>query len=168
MVVIMMVMIVRVMIMAMPSVTLSMASMIMAMSVAMMVVRGCGISAALGIERRFDRRQARAETDEQRFDRGIAPQPQPVRQDLHRHMAVAEMPGELGEVHEVAAAHLDQGLGLDHHLDEAAVFEFERVAHAQRDGRRQIEHALRPVRADQLAVLHPTAVGRKHHTVERK
>ena len=120
-----------------------MAAMVMmtVICVVTMVNRRRRIGPALGIERRLDRGHARAEAREQYRDGRIAPQPQAVTQHLHRHVTVAEMPGELGEMHEVASADFEQRLGLDDNLHEAAALELERIAHPQRDGRRQIEDA---------------------------
>ena len=69
--------------------------MMVTMVVAMvMIVGGRNIGAALGIKWRLDGDGSRAETRQQRFDRGIAPHAQAIGKELHRHVTVAEMPGE--------------------------------------------------------------------------
>src|SRR5215472_14844888 len=79
------------------------------------------VGAALGIKWRLDGDGFGAETRQQRFDRGIAPHAQAIGKELHRHVTVAEMPGETRERGEVLGARLDQRLGLRDHLNKSAV-----------------------------------------------
>ena len=108
-------------------------------------VRVMRISAAFGIERRFNRCQPRAQTLQHRLERAVRPHAQAVGKNLHRHVPVAEVPGNPRQMRQVVAANLDQRLRLDHHVDDAAVVEFERVPVAQ-------ENRLGKHRADLSAV----------------
>ena len=51
---------------------------------------------------------------------------------------VAEMPSEPGEMRQIAAADFDQRLRFEHHIDNAAVVEFKRIAVAQQHGFRSM------------------------------
>jgi hypothetical protein len=62
----------------------------------------------------------------------IAPDPQALRHDLGRQMAVAEVPADPHQMLRIVAANLDQRLGRRHHLDQAAVLQHQRIAAAQR------------------------------------
>jgi hypothetical protein len=117
--------------------------------------RGDQIGAALRIEWRLDGDDPRPKAGEQRLDRRIAPQPQAVGQDLHRHVAVAEMPGHAGKRFKILGTDLDQGLGFSDHLNEAAVIEHEQIAHAQRHRRREIDLVARAIEANQQTALRP-------------
>jgi hypothetical protein len=69
----------------------------------------------------------------------IAPDPQALRHDLGRQMAVAEMPGDPHQMEWIVTANLDQRLRRRHHLDQAAVVEHQRVAAAQRQRVLEVE-----------------------------
>src|SRR5262245_14160450 len=82
-------------------VVMVMMTMIMRMVVAVtmvmvmvLVAARSGVGAAFRIERRLDRREPCAERAKHRLERGVAPQAQAIGQDLHRHVPIAEMPGE--------------------------------------------------------------------------
>ena len=112
-------------------VIVAMTMMVVIVVVVMMLVRRRRIGAALGLERRVDGNDLGAEASQQRLDRRIALEPQPTLQHLHRHMPVAEMPGEPRQRRQIGGAHLDQWLGLRHHLDQPAIVEHQRVVGAQ-------------------------------------
>ena len=97
------------------------------------------IGAALGIERRLDLDDARAQPLHHRLDNVIAPDPQTVAHDLRRQMAVAEMPGEPREGGCVASANLDQVLVGRLHLDEATLLQLEAIATVQHHGLDEVE-----------------------------
>jgi len=59
-----------------------------------MLAGGRGIGPALRLERRLDGDDLGAQALQQRLDRRVAHKPQPALQNLHRHVAVAEVPGE--------------------------------------------------------------------------
>jgi hypothetical protein len=117
----------------------------MIMAMRMIVLRRCHVRAAFRIERGLDGDHLGAEAREQRLDRGIAPHAQPVGEELHRHVTVAEMPGKPRQGREIMRARLDQRLRLGDHLDQGAVVEREQIAHAQRNGSVEIELATRPL-----------------------
>ena len=75
------------------------------------------VSAAFGLERRVDQRDLGAQALQQRFDRRIAREPQPPLQYLHRHMAVAKMPGETRERGKIRGPNLDQRFGFGNDFD---------------------------------------------------
>lgn len=92
------------------------------------------VGPAFRIERRFNRREPRSPALQHRLERGVRPHPQAIGEDLHRHMPVAKMPSKARQMRQVIAADLDERLGLDHHVDDAAIVELERVPVTQEDG----------------------------------
>jgi len=82
---------------------------------------------AVGLERRGERRELRRDTGEQRLDLGVAADPHPVGEDLHRHVAIAEPPGHASERRGIRDARFDQRFRVSHDLDQRAVVEHERV-----------------------------------------
>ena len=125
------------------------------------------VGATLGIERRLDAGDTRAERGELRFEGGIVAQAQPVGEDLHRHVTVAKPPGEPRKCREVSRTQLDQRLGLDDDLDEPAIVETERIAHAQPHRLRQLEPQVLALEGGQFAVLNLTRVGAEQHRVDQ-
>ena len=121
--------------------------------VVIVAVRGRVVGAALGLERRVDGDDLGAEALQQRLDRRIALEPQPALQNLHRHMAVAEMPGEPRQRRQIGGARLDQRLGLRHHLDQPAIVEQQRVVGAQPHRLGEIELDAGAFDAEQEALL---------------
>ena len=71
----------------------------------------------------------------------------PLRHDLRRQMAVAEMPGDPDQMLRIVAADLGQRLGGRDHLDQPAVVEHQRVAAAQRHRVFEVEQEFEPARA---------------------
>lgn len=112
-----------------------------------LVRRRAEICAALGIERRFDFHHTCAEPAHHLLDHVVAADAQGLGQELGRQMPVAEMPGHAHQMARVLAADLDQRLGCRDHLDQAAVFQHQRVAAAQGDDVRQVEQEFQPARA---------------------
>src|SRR6187401_2271704 len=107
--------------------------MVMVMAVVMMIVvildmRVVRVGAPLRVERRLDRREPSPQPFQQGFEYRIGPHAQSIGKNLYRHVSIAKMPGQTRQMREVAAADPDQWLGLDHHIDQAAVIEFECVA----------------------------------------
>ena len=92
----------------------------MGVIVAVLMVRVIG-RAHVGLERRGQRRDLGGDTGEHRLDLRVAAQPAPGGEDLHRHVAVAEPPGEARERDQIGNARLDQGFQIRHHLDQGAV-----------------------------------------------
>ena len=126
---------------------------IVVMVIVVMIARRRGVGAALRLERRVDGGDLRAEAFQQRLDRRIALEPQPALQHLHRHMAVAEMPGEPRQRRQIGGARLDQRLGLGHHLDQPAVVEHQRIVGAQPHRLGEIELDAGAFDAEQEALL---------------
>ena len=121
--------------------------MVMRVVILCMIVRGTGIGAALGIERRLDLDHAGAQTLDHRLDDVIAADAQAFRHDLRRQMTVAEMPGDPDQVMRVGAANLHQRLRRRDHFHQPAVIEHQRIAAAERDGVLEIEQEFEPARA---------------------
>ena len=84
---------------------------------------GLHIGAAFGIERRLERDHAGAKTRDHRLDHGIAADPQRLRHDFGRQMAVAEVPGDAGQGQRVGGPDLRQRFGLGDHFHQAPVLE---------------------------------------------
>jgi hypothetical protein len=123
-VVAMLVVMVVIMIVTMMAVIVRMAVIMIVPGVAMRGLLGVGvpgIGAALGIERRLDLEDAGAETLHHRFDDVVAADAQPLRHDLRRQMAVAEVPGDPDQMMRIAAANFDERLRRGDHLDQAAI-----------------------------------------------
>ena len=104
------------------------------------------IGAALGIERRLDLDDARAQSLHHRLDDVVPADAQAFWHDLGRQMAVAEMPGDANQMQRIGAPDLDQGLGGRDHLDQPPVLQHQRVAATQRHGVFQIEQEFEPAR----------------------
>jgi hypothetical protein len=146
-------MIVTVMIMAMVIVMMSVVVLVaVVMAMPMIVVhqlgrRGREVSAAFRIERRFDLHHAGTEPAHHLLDDMVAADAQRLGGDLRRQMTVAEMPGDAHEMRRVLAADFDQRLGRGDHLDQAAVFQHQRIATAQGDHLGKVEQEFQPARA---------------------
>jgi hypothetical protein len=106
-----------------------------------------GIGAAFGIERRLDLDDARAQALHHRLDDVIPADAQPFWHDLRRQMTIAEMPGDPHEMERINPADFDQRLGSSNHLDQPAVFQYQRITAAQRDRVFQVEQEFEPARA---------------------
>lgn len=102
-------------------------------------VTGLEISTTLGIECGFDRTDLAAKPRHHLLDHVIATDPQPPTRDLHRQVAVAQMPCELKEMVRALGADLGQRFWRADHLDEPSVLQFHRIARAQSDSLRQVE-----------------------------
>ncbi|KRR01323.1 hypothetical protein CQ12_26260 [Bradyrhizobium jicamae] len=142
--VVMMVVIIMVVVITVVMMTVSM--MVMAVIMRGMVMGRLRIGPALGIERRLDLDDARAEPLHHGLDDVIPADSQALRHDLRRQMAVAEMPGDADQMQGIGAADLDQGFGSRHHLDQPAVLQHQRIAAAQRDRVLQVEQEFEPAR----------------------
>jgi hypothetical protein len=140
---------------------------VMRVTMIMVIVRGLRrIGAAFRIERSIDRGQPRTELAEHRLQRGVSAHAQAIVEHLHRRVAVAEMPGQPGEMCQVVAADLDQRLGLDHHIDQAAVVQLERIAHAQHHRLGQHHADERAVDAGEVRGLHAALIAAENDAVD--
>ncbi len=88
----------------------------------------------LRVERRFDRGDLGAESRRHLLQHVIAPDAEPIADDLDVGVTVAKVPGELQQRERRAYRDLSQGLGLTGHQHDPAVVEHDAVAVAQRDG----------------------------------
>jgi hypothetical protein len=98
--------------------------MVMAVVMIVMIIVGGCISAPLRLKRCMDLSYFGAETLEQRFNRGIALEPKPALQNLHRYMAVPKMPSKAGKRWQISPPHLKQSLGLRHDLNKVAIVQY--------------------------------------------
>jgi hypothetical protein len=119
---------------------------VVAMIMRGMIMSRLRIRTALGIERRLDLDDARAQSRDHRLDDVIPADAQALGHDLRRQMAVAEMPGDANQMQGIGTPDLDQGFCGRDHLDQPAVFQHQRVAAAQRDRVFQIEQEFQPAR----------------------
>ncbi len=121
----------------------------MAMTVAMVMrvtVAVAGISAAHRVEGRDDVLDLGAEPFEHRLDDMVAQDQDAVRRDGGGEMAVADMPGELGEMKRIPGPDRVERLVGGGDLDHAAALDGERVAGGQHHGFGQIDQNLAAIR----------------------
>jgi hypothetical protein len=105
----------------------------------MMSVAALQIGAAFRIERRLDGPQLAAQPLDHRLDHMVPANAQPAIGDLHREMAVAEMPGEAQQVIGAVDADFHQRFRCAHHLHQPAIIEPDGITRAKRDRFRQVE-----------------------------
>jgi hypothetical protein len=125
-----------VVIMLMMPVTVTM-RMSVAKSVAMTV--RLGVRALLRIKRRVDRSEPSAEPPQHVLDHMIAANTQPVADDLHLDMPIADVPGQPRQHMAVGGGDFDQRLRAADDPHDAAIVEHKTVAVAQSDDLGQIE-----------------------------
>ena len=89
---------------------------------------------AFRVKWRLDRRNVRAKPNRHGQQHMVAANAQPVADDLHVGVAVAEMPGQLHQRERCPRRDLDQRLGLPRHQHDPAIVEHDAVAIAQRYG----------------------------------
>jgi hypothetical protein len=118
-----------------------------AKSVAMTV--RLGVRALLRIERRVEGSQPSAEPPQHVLDHMIAANTQPVADDLHLDVPVADVPGEPRQRMAVGRGDFDQRFRAADDPNDAAIVEHKTVAVAQSDHLRQIEQKRRPAVAGQ-------------------
>ena len=107
----------------------------------------------LWIERRVDRPDRGAKAYRHLLQHVIAPDAEPVADDLHIGVAVAEMPGELHERERRPGAHLSHGFGLAGNQHNPSIVEHDAIAVAQRHGLVEVQQKFRPA----LALEHDAA-----------
>ena len=140
----------------------------MRMVIMRMAMRGAGIGAPFGIERRFDLDDACAQPLHHRLDHMIAADAQALGHQLCRQMAVAEMPGDPDQVMRIGALDLEQRLGRGDHLDQPAVLEHQRVTAAKRDGILKVEQKLQSTRARHRHAAAMPVIEIEHDSVGRR
>ena len=107
------------------------------------------VSAVFRIERRFERRQPRAEPAQHVLDDVIAADAQPIAADLHVDMPIADVPGQPRQLVCIGSRDFDQRLRPADNPHDAAVVEHQAVAVAQGRRLRQIEQKRRAAFAGQ-------------------
>jgi hypothetical protein len=142
----------------------------MAMIVAVRIpgaVLGLRVGAAFGIERRFERDHAGAETLGHRLDDGIAANAQRFPRYFGREVTVAEMPGDASERERVSGPDLRQRFGRGDHLDHTSVLEPQPVAAAQHRRLDKIEQEFEPADGGHGDASAIALVEVEHHTIRR-
>jgi hypothetical protein len=104
-----------------------------------MTVRMLTVGAVLRIERRFHRKKLRTELAQHVLDHMIAAHAQPVADDLHLDMTVADMPGEPRQIMTSGGGNFDQRFRPTDDAHDAAVVEHEAVTVPQGGRLRQVE-----------------------------
>ena len=97
------------------------------------------VSATFRIKSGFDQGDFSTKPAHHIFDHMIAADADAIIKNLHRQMAVAEMPRHVGELARAGAANFRQRLRLAEYFDQAAIIKHDGVARAQHDGLWQIE-----------------------------
>jgi hypothetical protein len=131
------------------------------------VALGLRIGPAFGIERRFERDHAGAETLGHRLDDGIAANAQRFPRYFGREVTVAEMPGDASERERVSGSDLRQRFGRGDHLDHTSVLEPQPVAAAQHRRLDKIEQEFEPADAGHGDASAIALVEVEHHTIRR-
>jgi hypothetical protein len=129
------------------------AEMMMAASLFVRLAMMMIVGAALGIKRRFDRRQPCAEPAQHILDDVIAPDAQPVANDLHVDVTITNVPGEARQIVAVRGGDFNERLGPSDDPDDRAVVEHQAIAIAERSSLRKIEQEFGAA----LAVQHDPA-----------
>jgi len=113
---------------------------VMAVIMAMVVMIGARrIAGTFRIEWCLDRCDLGAQTAQQILDNRVVADADRVGQHLRRQMAIANLQSEANQITGRATAQFDQGFRGRDHLDEASVFEHQRIAAAQHHGFGQIQ-----------------------------
>ena len=97
------------------------------------------VGAVLGIEGRVDWRKAGPQTMQHFFDHVVAAYAQPVADDFHVDMPVANVPGQPGERVGIGRGDFDQRFRPPDDPHDGAIVQHEAVAVMQRRGTRQVE-----------------------------
>lgn len=141
--------------------------MMMMIVVIVMMVLCLEIGAALGVEGRLDRADLAAEARYHLLDHVVAADAQARTHDLHRQVAVAEVPGELKQVIRTLGADLAERFGRADHLDEAPVLQLHRVAGAQGYGLFEVEQEFKATHGAKRDPPPVTIVEFQHDAVGR-
>ena len=142
--------------MIMPEVTMLMVVMVMPM-IMVPVIMPVPMRIIVGLERRRHLDAGEAVLGHQRLDLGQLLQPDPVGEDLDRHMAIAERQDEARHRGEILRPQLDERLAVGHHFGEPAVVEHQEVVGAQAGRLGKIELDAGPLAAEHEALL-PAAI----------
>lgn len=113
-----------------------------AMIVAVRMLAVSGIGAAHRIELRDDLLDPRAEPFEHRLDDMVAQDQDAGRLDRGGQVAIADMPGQMRQMHRILPKNLVERLIGGGDLDTATIAENQRVAGVEHHGLRQVDHNL--------------------------
>ena len=114
--------------------------MMMIVVIAVMMVPGARcVSSGLGIERRIDRFDVTAESFDHFFYDMIGADTDAVAKQLHRQMAIAQVPGDADEFGVVVGVDFEKGFGAGTNADDAAAVQRQAVAVAQPNGLGEID-----------------------------
>ena len=127
-----------------------------------------GIRAAFGIERRLDLDDAGAEPRHHRLDDVVAANPQALRHDLRRQMAIAEMPGDANQILRIGATDFQKQLGRRYDLNQSSVLEHQSVAATQCDRTLEVKQEFKPARARHRHPPAMTIVEIEHDRIGRR
>ena len=126
------------------------------------------IGTMLRIERRFDRGELRAETAQHVLQHMVTANAQLAADNLHVGVAIADVPGEPGEIMRARRRDLDQRLGLAGNPHDCAVLEHEPVAVPQRGRMRQVEQECGAALARQRDPPAMALIGVEHDMVDNQ
>jgi hypothetical protein len=133
-------------------------SMMMVMMPMMVVVRiPMRMGATVGLERHRYLNACKPVLRHQSFGLGPLLQPDPVGENLHRDVAIAQRQDEARHSSKILGAHLEHWFDVGHNLDEAAVIEHQEVIGVQARRRRKIELDACPPAPEHESLL-PAAV----------
>ena len=105
------------------------------------------IGASVGLERRFNMADLGAKSAHHILKHMVAAHPQPVVHYLRLHVAIADMISDARQLARIVAPHFCQLFRSGHDLDQAPVFQDQRVAAVQHHGLWEIEQEFCPARA---------------------
>lgn len=111
----------------------------MIMMVMIVLMRGLKIGAAFGVERGFDRADFAAQALHHVLDDVIMADAELSARDLHRQVAIAEVPRQTQRVLGVLRFDFGEALRRTDDLDNAAVFQRDSIPGAQGHGFQQVE-----------------------------
>jgi hypothetical protein len=112
--------------------------------VVVMMAGARGVGAGFGVERGLDRIDVAAKAFDHVPDDVIGPNSDPVAEQLHGEMAVAEMPGDADQFTVVMGVDFQQRLRAGPDFDNAAVFQRQAVAVAKPYGLGKVDQELPP------------------------
>src|SRR5262245_36598965 len=127
--------------------------MTMFMMVPMIVVMRMPMRSVVWLERRRHLDALESMLRDQRFDLGPLLQPDPVGENLHRHMAIAERQDQPRYSGKIFGANLKHRLDVGHDLDEIAVIEHQEIVGVQARRRWKIEFDACPLTAEHETLL---------------
>ncbi len=112
-----------------------------------MPVAAFGIGPTFRIERCLDLDHARAKAQQHILDDVITANAQSLRHNLRRQMTISEMPGDTHEMMRIMSTNLKKWLWRSDNFNQPIIFQYQRVAAAQRDSLRQVEQKFKSARA---------------------